>query len=79
MPHQLQRAIGDHFVRVHVGGRAGAALEDVEAEFIVQLAVDQLLARRFDSGQHLAVECSAIGVGSSGGHFDHREALIRSG
>ena len=42
---QLERAVGDHLVGVHVGRGAGAALDHVDDELLVQLAVDDLLAR----------------------------------
>jgi len=38
VPHQLQGAIGDHLVGVHVGRGARASLEDVEPELVVELS-----------------------------------------
>ena len=49
--HQLERAVGDHLVGVHVGRGAGAALEDVEPELVVELSVDELLAGLLDARQ----------------------------
>jgi hypothetical protein len=40
----LQRTVGDHLVGVHVGGGAGAALDHVHHELLVQLAGDQVVA-----------------------------------
>ena len=37
VPHHLQRAVGDHLVGVHVGRGAGAALDDVDDELVVQV------------------------------------------
>jgi hypothetical protein len=39
MPHDFERAVGDDLVRVHVGRRAGPALDDVDHELVVQAAV----------------------------------------
>ena len=39
----LNRAVGDHFVGVHVGLGAGPGLEHDQREFVVELAVDDLL------------------------------------
>ena len=71
--HQLERAVGDHLVRVHVGRGARAALEHVQAELVVQLPVDQLLARSFHPRQDLGVELAAVEVRARGRHLDHAE------
>ncbi len=47
-PHQLQPAVAQHLVDVHVGGCARATLEHVDRELLVQLAVDHLLCRLGD-------------------------------
>ena len=73
--HQLQRAVGDHFVRVHVGRRPGAALEDVEPELVVQLPVDEFLAGALHAGEDLLAELPAVEVGARRGHLHHREGL----
>ena len=73
--HQLEGAVGDHLVGVHVGRGAGAALEDVEAELVVQLAVDELLAGPLDAGEDLRAELAAVEVGARGGQLHHREGL----
>ena len=41
---QLQRAIGDDLVGIHVGGGAGAALNHVDDELVVQFSVADFLA-----------------------------------
>ena len=79
MVHQLQRAVGDHLVRVHVGRRAGAALKDIELEFAVELAVDQLLTGAFDAGRDLAAELTALEVGARGRHLHHPETFDEIG
>ena len=42
---QLVRAVGDDLVGVHVGRGAGAGLEDVDHELVVELAVGDLVRR----------------------------------
>jgi hypothetical protein len=75
VPHQLQRAVGDHLVGVHVGRRAGAALEHVELKLIVQRAVDDLAARALDAREDLDLEPSAFEVRARRGQLDHREGF----
>ena len=41
--HDLGGSVGDDLVGIHVRGRAGPGLEDVEDEMVVKLAVDDLL------------------------------------
>ena len=45
---QFQRAVGDDLVGVHVGRGAGAALDDVDDELVVQFAAGDFLAGRDD-------------------------------
>ena len=75
LPHELEGAVGDHLVRVHVRGGARAALEDVEAEFVVELARDDLLAGPLDALQDLLAELAAVEVRARGRELDHRECL----
>ena len=42
---QLDGAVGDHFVGVHVGRRAGAGLKDIDDEFLVVPSVNDLARR----------------------------------
>jgi hypothetical protein len=62
MTEDFERAIRDDLVRVHVRGRARAALEHVDDELIVQLALANLVARLADRSalRHRArrVRCS---------------------
>ncbi|MNY81819.1 hypothetical protein D3C86_2235890 [compost metagenome] len=44
MAEQFERAVGDHLVGVHVGRGAGAALNHIDDELVVQLPGNQLLA-----------------------------------
>ena len=77
--HQLEGAVGDDLVRVHVGRRAGAALEHVQAKLVVQLAVDQFLAGLLHARQDFLAELPALEVRARGGHLHHRERLDQVG
>ena len=61
--HQLERAIRDHFVRVHVRRRAGAALDHVDHEVLVMTSGAQLLRRAHDDVGNRAIEQPELGVG----------------
>src|SRR4029079_7616651 len=58
---------------------ARAALEHVQTELVVELAVDELLTRLFHAGQDLAAELAAGEVGPGRRHLDHREGLDQIG
>jgi len=73
--HELERAVRDDLVRVHVRGRAGAALEHVELELIVQLAVDQLLTCSLDAFQHLVRQSAGVVVGARGRELHHCQSF----
>src|SRR5262249_33893347 len=73
--HQLEGPVRDHLVGVHVGRGARAALEDVQPELVVQLALDDLLAGLLDPGEHVLAELAALLVRARGGQLDHRERL----
>ncbi len=45
---KLYRAVGDHFIGVHVGRGARAGLVDVQDEMRVELAVDHVLRGLLD-------------------------------
>jgi hypothetical protein len=72
VPHELQRPVGDHLVRVHIGRGARAALDDVEAKLLVELSVDELLAGPLDPFQDLFRELLAVIVRARGGELHHR-------
>ena len=79
MPHQLEGPIGDDLVGVHVGRRAGAALEDVEPELVVELAVDEFQAGPFHAGEDLGAELAAVEVGAGRRQLHHRQGLDEIG
>ena len=75
MAHDLQRAVGDHLIGVHVGRGAGAALNEVDDELVMQLARADLVA---GGGNRLAargVEQAQIAVGAGGGLFDRGQRI----
>jgi hypothetical protein len=51
---QLDGAVGDHLVGVHVGGGAGAGLENVQHKFPVPLSLGDLLRGLDDGGGQFA-------------------------
>ena len=53
LAHEFEGAVGDDLVGVHVGGGAGAALEDVELELVVELAVDEVAAGGLHAAEDL--------------------------
>src|SRR5207302_318187 len=53
---ELARAVGEHFVHVHVGLRPRAGLPDGEREFALVLALDDLVGRLDDGLAFLGVE-----------------------
>ena len=46
----LNRAIGDHFVGVHVGLGAAAGLPNAQRKMLVKLSFDHFVARLHDQG-----------------------------
>jgi hypothetical protein len=66
----FQRPVGDHFIGVHVGRGAGAALDDVDNELLMPLAVDDFLAGGDDGAGALGVEQAELQVGLGGGLLD---------
>lgn len=69
--HGFQRDVRDHFVRVHVGGGAGAALDHVHHELLVEIAADQAGAGLADGGVLVFREMAELTVGVGGGLLDH--------
>ena len=43
MTEQLEGAVGDHLVSIHVDGRSGAALDRIDDELIVELTGDDIV------------------------------------
>jgi hypothetical protein len=73
--HDLERAVGDDFVGVHVGGGARAALDHVHHEFLVQRAAADLLAGPGDGRRFGGVEQAELEVGERGRMLDARKRL----
>ena len=70
MAHDFERAVRDHLVRVHVGGRAGAALYHVDDELLQQRAASNVLAGLGDHPGLVVVEQAQLVVGESGRFLD---------
>ena len=68
--HQLQRTVGDHFVGVHIGGGAGAALDHIHHKMLVQRAGADFGAGG-DNRPALGLGQQAqLGIGFGGGLLD---------
>jgi hypothetical protein len=77
--HQLESAIRDDLVRVHVRRRSRATLEDVEAELIVELALAQLGTRALDREKDVLLELAAVEVRAGGRGLHHGQGLDEVG
>jgi|GEM_PF-2443759 len=65
--HVFERAVGDHLVRVHVGAGAGAALDHVDHELLVQRTADEIVAGLHDGAGARRVDHAQFGVRLRGG------------
>jgi hypothetical protein len=59
----LEGPVAEHFVGVHVGRSAGTALDHVDHEFLVQLALAHLLAGEADGDRAALVDQLELAVG----------------
>ena len=71
--HALAGERRDHLVRVHVRRGAGAGLEDVDRELVVELAVRDAVAGGGDPLGLVGVEQPELGVHARGGGLDPAE------
>ena len=71
----LQCAVGDDLVDVHVRRGAHTALEHVDGDLVVQCAAADLHARRLDGLGTFAVEQSEFAVRRRGGLFDRGQRI----
>ena len=76
---QLQAAVGDHLVGVHVGGGPRTALDHVHHEVAVMVAVDDLLAGPVDRRGDHGVEKTEVAVGPGRRLLDHGEGPHEGG
>ena len=67
---ELQRPVGDHFVGVHVGRGAGAALHHVDHELLPEFPGAQFLAGPDDGAGDRGVEQPQFEVGHGGALLD---------
>src|SRR5690606_26497039 len=70
---ELERAVAEHLVRVHVGRRACAALNDVDHELIQQPTAAHLLAGAPDRAREARVEEAELAVRHGGRLLDAGE------
>jgi hypothetical protein len=75
VPEDLQCAVGDHLVDVHVGRGAGAALDHVNDELVVQLPGGDLVTGLRDRVALVLAEHPEFGVGQCRGLLDVRERV----
>ena len=79
VPHDLEAAVGDYLVGVHIGRGAGAALDDPDEELVVELALDDLLADPLDEVGLCGVENADELVRARGGLLDAGESADEVG
>ena len=70
---ELAGAIGNHFVRVRVGPRAGAGLENVEWKMFVELTLRDLLGRLHDERAPFGIKQTKIVIGLRRGPLEQTE------
>ena len=70
---ELAATIRDYFVRVGVGARAGAGLENVEREMFVEFSFDHFFGRLHDEGGTMRIEQTEIVIRLRRGPFDQTE------
>ncbi len=81
---ELDRAVGDHLVGVHVRLRAGTGLEHDQRKLGVELAVDHFLRRALDQCRLVAIELAERRVGARRAFLqqteraDHRPAPLEA-
>ena len=73
--HELESPVGNHLVGVHVGRRAGSALNHVDGELVEVLAVHDLAACLLDGLCLLVGEKAHLVVGAGRAHFGYGETL----
>ena len=70
----LNGPVGDHFVGIHIGRGARAALDGVDDELVVQLAFDHLVAGLDDGVGDLGIQGAGMLVGNGRCLFDLGQA-----
>ena len=71
----LQGAIGQHLVDVHVGRSARPALQGIDDDVLVERSGDHLPAGGFDGGELGVVPTAQFVVGPRRGQFDRAEGV----
>ena len=76
---QLDGAVGDHFVGVHVGLRAAAGLPDAQGELIVEFAGDHVVSRLGDQARLFRRELAKLLIDQGRGLFQNAESTDQLG
>jgi len=71
--HGLKAEVGDYFVGVHVGRGAGAALDHVHHELLMEFAANQSCTALADCHVLGFGQVAQLAVGVCGGLLDHRQ------
>ena len=69
VPHDLECAVGNDLIGIHVHRRAGTALHHVDGEVLVELAIDDLAASLGNGTCNLVVDSAQRMIGLHGGEL----------
>ena len=69
----FNRAVGDHFIGIHVGLRAGPGLPDDKREMLVQLAFNDFLGCGDNRFSQFRLKALQRHISARGGLFDNAE------
>ena len=73
--HDLQSAVGNDLVGVHVGGSSSSSLDHIHDELVIELSLNHLVASLADSVHDLLLDESKTTVGNDASLLDHTEGL----
>ena len=74
-PEDLNGTVCDDLIRIHIDGGAGAALNRVDDELVVQLAFDNLITGSNNRICTLSVQNRRLGIRDCAGFFDLGDTL----
>ena len=76
---ELESAVGDDLVGVHVGGGTGTTLDHIDDELVVELARDDFVASLLDGLGDLVIDEVESAVGDGASLLGHGESLDEGG
>ena len=79
LAEEFERAVREHFVHVHVDGRARAALDRIDGELVEQLAADDFVGRLDERHADAARQAARFHVRKRSGLLHHRDGLDEIG